>query len=148
MPVIQRVQRTVNIPLVQYIDTQEWWLRPDGETQVTVEYVPKEVVRLIPQERTAAHSGADCPRPRTTGRGRTGGRGPDHSQGRISKRIIDRILDVPVVKQRQALPIQTVQKTLKVPQTSVAGPAAQPQFIDKVVDDSVLIQRQVPSPSV
>ena len=33
------------------------WLRPDGKTQVTVEYVPQvvdeiiEVVRLIPQER-------------------------------------------------------------------------------------------------
>ena len=27
------------------------WLRPDGETQVTIEYVPKEVVRLIPLER-------------------------------------------------------------------------------------------------
>ena len=33
------------------------WLRPDGKTQVTIEYVPKvvgeiiEVVRLIPQER-------------------------------------------------------------------------------------------------
>ena len=33
------------------------WLRPDGETQVTIEYVPQvmedigEVVRLIPQER-------------------------------------------------------------------------------------------------
>ena len=27
------------------------WLCPDGETQVTIEHVPKEVVRLIPQER-------------------------------------------------------------------------------------------------
>ena len=34
----------------------------------------------------------------------------------ISKRIIDRIVDMPVVKHRQALPIQTVQKTLEVPQ--------------------------------
>ena len=42
------------------------WLRPAGETQVTIEYVPQvmeeiiEVVRLIPQVlRSAAHRGAD-----------------------------------------------------------------------------------------
>ena len=34
-----------------------WWLRPDGEAQVTIEYVPQvmaeivEVMRLISQER-------------------------------------------------------------------------------------------------
>ena len=39
----------MDFPLVQYIDLR--WLCPDGETQVTIEYVPKEVVRLIPQER-------------------------------------------------------------------------------------------------
>ena len=54
-----------------------------------------EVVRLIPQERvhqrrvtkvrSSAHSGAECPRPRVTGRGRNSGSDPDNSQERISK---------------------------------------------------------------
>ena len=66
--------------------------------------------------RSAAHRGADCPRPRTTGRGRNSGSGPDHSQERISKRVIDRIVDVPMVVQRQVPIIQTVEKTVEVPQ--------------------------------
>ena len=37
-------------------------------------------------------------------------------QERMSKRIIDRIADVPVVMQRQVPIIQTVQKTVEVPQ--------------------------------
>ena len=63
---------------------------------MTIEYVPQvmaeivEVVRLVPTgARSAAHRGADCPRFRTTDRGRSEGSGPDHSQQRISKRITD-----------------------------------------------------------
>ena len=37
-------------------------------------------------------------------------------QERISKHITDRIVDVPVLMQRQVSFIQTVQKTWKVPQ--------------------------------
>ena len=37
-------------------------------------------------------------------------------QERISKRIIDRIVDVPVVMQRQVPTIQTIRKTVEVPQ--------------------------------
>ena len=37
-------------------------------------------------------------------------------QERVSKRIIDQIVDVPVVMQRQVPTLQTVQKTLEVPQ--------------------------------
>ena len=43
--VIQGAQRTVDIARMVF-----GGLRPDGETQATIEYVPK-VVRLIPQER-------------------------------------------------------------------------------------------------
>ena len=46
-----------------------------------------EVVRLIPQACSSEHRGADCPRPRTTDRGRNSGSDPDYSQERISKRI-------------------------------------------------------------
>ena len=35
---------------------------------------------------------------------------------RISKRIIDRIIDVPAVMQRQVPTIQTVPKTVEIPQ--------------------------------
>ena len=61
------------------------WLRPDGKTQV-IEYVPQvvdeiiEVVRLISQERVQQRTvEQNCPRPRTTSRGRNSGNGPDHS---------------------------------------------------------------------
>ena len=74
-----------------------------------------EVVRLVPQEcippRTVEQI-VHVPVPRIV----DGGSVPNHSQERISKRITDSIVDVPAAKQRQALPIQTVKKTLEVPQ--------------------------------
>ena len=127
VPVFQKTQRTVDAPLVQHIVTQDddlRWLRPDDETQVMIEYVPQvmeEIEGSCAIDPTgacssAAHSGADCSRPRPAGRGRNSESGPDHSQESISNRIIDRIVDVPVVKRRQALSIQTVQKMSEVPQ--------------------------------
>ena len=47
------------------------------------------------------------------------GSGPDHSQERISKRVIDRIVEVPMVMQRQVPIIQTVEKTVEVPQVQL-----------------------------
>ena len=85
--------------------------------QVTIEYVPKEVVRLIPLERVQQRTVEQIvhvPVPQVVEE--TAKSGPDHSQERISKRIIDRIVDVPIEKRRQALSIQTVQKTSEVPQ--------------------------------
>merc|ERR1712083_199712 len=52
---------------------------------------------------------------------------------------IDRVVDVPVVKQRQVPSIQKVQRTVEVPQV---------QYIDRVVDVPVVKQRQVPSVQV
>jgi len=49
---------------------------------------------------------------------------------------IDRVVDVPVVKQRQVPSVQKVQKTVEVPQV---------QYIVKVVDVPVVKRRQVPS---
>ena len=99
------------------------WLRPDGKTQVTNEYVPQvmeeivEVVRLIPQERVQQPTVEQI----------VDFSGPQVveeivevvqiiHQERISERIIDRIVDVPVVMQRQVPTIQKVQKTEDVPQ--------------------------------
>merc|ERR1712209_380195 len=45
------------------------------------------------------------------------------------------VVDIPVVQQRQVPTVQTVQKTVEVPQL---------QFIDKVVDIPVVAQRQIP----
>ena len=68
---------------------------------------------------------------------------------------IDMIINVPIVKRRQALSIQTVQKTSEVPQIQRHWSSrrrksrnAQQQFIDKVVDDSVMMQMQVPAAQV
>ena len=100
------------------------WLRPNGKTQVTIEYVPQvadeiiEVVRLIPQEsvhQRIVEQIVPVSVPQV---------GEEISevvqiilQDRISERIIDRIVDVPVVvMQRQVPIIQTVQKTMEVPQ--------------------------------
>merc|ERR1711916_268845 len=49
---------------------------------------------------------------------------------------IDKVVDVPVVMQRQLPTIQKVQKTVEVPQI---------QYIDKIVDVPVVMQRQVPT---
>merc|ERR1711881_625512 len=48
---------------------------------------------------------------------------------------VDKVVPVPVQKQRQVPMIQTVQKTVQVPQV---------QYIDKIVDVPVVKQRQVP----
>ena len=50
--------------------------------------------------------------------------------------LIDEVVDVPVVVQRQVPTVEKVQKTVKVRQV---------QFIDKVVDAPVIVQRQVPA---
>ena len=99
------------------------WLRPNGKTQVTIEHVPQvadeiiEVVRLIPQEsvhqRTVEHI-VRVPVPQV---GEVSEVVQIIPQDRISERIIDRIVDVQVVvMQRQVPMIQTVQKTMEVPQ--------------------------------
>ena len=93
------------------------WLRPDGETQVMIEYVPQvnEVVRSIPQKRVEQRTVEQIvhvPVPRVLEE--NSGSCPDHSQERISEQIIDRIVGVPVAMQRQAPIIQTVRKTVKV----------------------------------
>ena len=97
------------------------WLRPDGKTQVTIEYVPKvvdeiiEVVRLIPQERVQKRTVEQIvhvPVPQVVEE--IAEVVQIIHQERISKRVIDRIVDVPVVTQRQVPTIQTVQKTVKV----------------------------------
>merc|ERR1719498_1575908 len=49
--------------------------------------------------------------------------------------FIDKVVDIPVQKQRQVPMIQKVQKTVEVPQI---------QYIDKIVDVPVQKQRQVP----
>ena len=93
------------------------WLRPDDETQVTIEYVPKvvdkiiEVVRLIPQERVQQRTVEQIlhvPVPQVVEE--IAAVVQIILQERISKRIIDRIVDVPVVMQRQVPIIQTVQR--------------------------------------
>ena len=56
-------------------------------------------------------------------------------QERVSKSIIDQIVDVPVAMQRQVPTIQTFQKTLEVPQM---------QTFDREVEVLVVMQRQVP----
>ena len=93
------------------------WLRPDGKTQVTIQYVPKivdeiiEVVRLIPQERVQQRAREQIVHvsvPPVVEE--IAGVVQIIPQERISKRIIDRIVDVPVVTQRQVPTIQTVQK--------------------------------------
>ena len=66
-----------------------------------------EVVRLIPQERIQRTVEQIVVVPRTSSRERDGGSGPDHSPERI---IVDRIVDVTVVVQRQIPTIQTIQK--------------------------------------
>ena len=48
----------------------------------------------------------------------------------------DKVIDVPVIMQRQVPAVQVVRKTVEVPQT---------QFIDRVVDTPVVQQRQVPT---
>ena len=97
-------------------------MRPDGKTQMTIEYVPQvteeiaEVVRLFPQERVQQRTVEQI------------GHVPVPQvveeivevvqiipQERVSKRIIDRIFVVPVVMQRQVPTIQTVQKTVEDP---------------------------------
>ena len=97
------------------------WLRPDGETQVTIEYVPNvvheiiEVVRLIPQERVQQRTVEQIvhiPVPQVVEE--IAEVVQIIPQERVSKRIIDRIVNVPVVTQRQVPTIQTVQKTVKV----------------------------------
>ena len=98
------------------------WSRPDGKTQVTIEYVPQvmeeivEVVRLIPQERVQQRTMEPpplfLPRPVVRRRRQSAQIIP---QERISKRTIDRLVDV-LVTQRQVPTIQTVKKTVKVPQ--------------------------------
>ena len=50
---------------------------------------------------------------------------------------IGKIVDVPVATQRQVPTIQTVQKTVEVPQV---------QFLDRMVDVPFVMQRQVPCP--
>ena len=96
---------------------------PDGKTQVTIEYVPQvvdeiiEVVRLIPQEsfqRRTVEQVVHVPVPQVVEE--IAGVAQIIHQERITKRIIDRIVCVPVVMQRQAPTIQTVQKTVEVPQ--------------------------------
>ena len=101
-------------------------LRPDGKTQVTIEYVPQvmaeivEVVRVIPQERVQQRTVeqiVDVPVPQVV----------EEivevvqiiPQGRLSVRINDRIVSVPVVMQRLVPIIQTVQKTVEVLQVAV-----------------------------
>ena len=71
-----------------------------------------EVVRLIPQERVQQR----CPRPVPQVVGEIVEVVQIMPQERISKRIDDRIVDAPVLMQRQVPIIQTVQKTVEVPQ--------------------------------
>ena len=96
-------------------------LRPDGKTQVTIEYVPKvvdeinEVVRLIPQERVQQHTVEQIvhvPVPLVVGE--IVEVVQIMHQERVSKRIVDRIVEVPVAMQRRVPTIQTVQKTVQV----------------------------------
>ena len=49
--------------------------------------------------------------------------------------FLNKVVDIPVVVQRQVPMVQKVQKTLEVPQL---------QFIDKVVDIPVVAQREIP----
>ena len=49
--------------------------------------------------------------------------------------FLDKVVDIPVVVQRQVPMVQKVQKTLEVPQL---------QIIDKVVDIPVVAQREIP----
>ena len=100
------------------------WLRPNGKTQVTIEYVPQavdevvEVVRLIPQESVQQRTVEQIVRVSVPQVGEEISEVVQITpQDRISERIIDRIVDVPVVvMQRQVPIIQTVQKTVGVPQ--------------------------------
>ena len=83
-------------------------LRPDGKTQVTIEYVPQvvdeiiEIVRLIPQERVQQRTVEQIvhvPVPQVVNK--IAGVVQITPEERFSKRIIDRIVDVPVAMQRQ-----------------------------------------------
>merc|ERR1711972_185449 len=49
--------------------------------------------------------------------------------------FVDRVVDIPVTKQRQVPMVQTVQKTVEIPEVA---------FVDVVVDVPVTKQRQVP----
>ena len=76
-----------------------------------------EVVRLIPQERVQQRTVEQIvhvPVPQVAEE--IAGVVQIIHRECISKRIIDRIVDVPVVMQRQVPTIQTVQKTVEVPQ--------------------------------
>ena len=97
------------------------WLRPDGETQVTIEHVPQvmkeigEVVRSIQQEHAQQRTVEQIvPVLRVVEE--TAEAVQTIPQERISKRIVDRIADAPAVVQSQVPTIQTVQKTVEVPQ--------------------------------
>ena len=96
----------------------------------------EEIVEVDSTEaRSAAHRGADCPRPRPAGRGRNSESGPDHSQESISNRIIDRIIDVPSCETTSSIVhpdgaedvgsssdsaplVQQAQKTVEMPSSS------------------------------
>ena len=99
------------------------YLRPDGKTQVTIECVPQvvdeiiEVVRQIPHERIQQRTVEQIVHVSVAQVvEEMAGVVQIIPQERVSKRIIDRIVDVPVVMQRQVPIIQTVQKTVEVPQ--------------------------------
>ena len=67
-----------------------------------------EVVRLIPQERIQQRTVEQVVVvSRISSRERKGGSGPDHFPESVIK---DRIVDVPVMVQRQIQTIQTIQK--------------------------------------
>ena len=98
------------------------WLHPGGKTQVTecvLEVMEEivEVVRLIPQKRVqqrTVEQTVDVSVPHVVEE-MVEVVQTIHQEG-ISERIIDRIVDVPVVMQRQVPAIQTVLKTVEIPQ--------------------------------
>ena len=57
------------------------------------------------------------------------------SETKIQIRVTDRVMDSPVVQHKKAPTLRTVQKIVETPQG---------QFLDKVVDMLVGVQRQVP----
>ena len=95
-------------------------MRPDGKTQMTIEYVPQvvdeivEVVRLERVQQRTVEQIVHVPVPQVVEE--KVGVVQIILQERVSMRIIDRIVDVPVVVQRQAPTIQTVQRSVEVPQ--------------------------------